>query len=504
MSSLSKGQAFACVALVVIVLAPTSLVLYEKTLPTPESMFNEGRVEFTLGNYGTASELFGRSSQGYEAAGDHAMAMQAQNWKFKADRILTEYCLDREAAEKKLADTFPWVPEEERNSWLDLPTTERIVSDGKVWFYESIANNIAFRNMTLYHEWKDDPVHDMMKATMVEILSADANRTGTYFNPANYTAHGVLTLPRDILPSTGTLQIWVPAPIDAASQCNVKVLGVSPADCVVTMPDVHGSLGQAYLEIPLEGLIGNVTVTVDYSFTEYQKHFDVDPSNVGSYDRTSSDYLTYTRASENSAITPEIYLEAKSVIGDETNPYLQAKLLYDYVIGNITYSFMPHVTLGATGVPESEYVRIHRFGDCGAQSMYLTALLRSIGIPARAVGGYQTLHGGTSSHFWSEFYVPNYGWVPCDVTAADGMSWISSDLVTPSEVAAYKAYFFGHLDHCRYIIQNSTDIHNVPEPLMPYAIFPAFQFPTASCDTATVDLPVWANFHWAFKITMVA
>jgi hypothetical protein len=135
MSELSKGQAFACVVLVALVLVPTSLVLYEKTLPTPGSLFDEGRAEFDNGNFGTASDLFYRSYQSYEAAGQHAEAMESQNWMFRADRVLETYTLDRNAAEKTLADTFPWVQEEERYSWLDLPTTEKIVSDGKEWFF---------------------------------------------------------------------------------------------------------------------------------------------------------------------------------------------------------------------------------------------------------------------------------------------------------------------------------------------------------------------------------
>ena len=42
--------------------------------------------------------------------------------------------------------------------------------------------------------------------------------------------------------------------------------------------------------------------------------------------------------------------------------------------------------------------------------MYFAALCRSIGIPARAVGGYQMIQGFAGTHFWAEYYLEGYGW----------------------------------------------------------------------------------------------
>jgi len=51
------------------------------------------------------------------------------------------------------------------------------------------------------------------------------------------------------------------------------------------------------------------------------------------------------------------------------------------------------------GMPESEYVHTYKRGDCGAQSMYLSALCRSVGIPARTTGGFQIFSGTPAGHF---------------------------------------------------------------------------------------------------------
>ena len=81
--------------------------------------------------------------------------------------------------------------------------------------------------------------------------------------------------------------------------------------------------------------------------------FTVDPLTIGQYNTAWANYTEYTVSEGNIEITPQIAAEAKAIVGNVTNPYLQAKLLYDYVIGNITYSYMPHVTLSSLGEPES-------------------------------------------------------------------------------------------------------------------------------------------------------
>jgi hypothetical protein len=72
----------------------------------------------------------------------------------------------------------------------------------------------------------------------------------------------------------------------------------------------------------------------------------------------------------------------------------------------------------------------YRQGDCGGHSFLFIALLRSLGIPARSVGGLHTGYQGYFTngsfwdhtlyvHIWSEFYLPNYGWIQSDTSAGD-------------------------------------------------------------------------------------
>jgi ketosteroid isomerase-like protein len=63
-----------------------------------------------------------------------------------------------------------------------------------------------------------------------------------------------------------------------------------------------------------------------------------------------------------------------------------------------------------------------RAGECGAHSLLLTCLCRSVGIPARVVWGcmYIPNFGGAfGQHGWTEVYMGAAGWIPVDATAEE-------------------------------------------------------------------------------------
>ena len=90
--------------------------------------------------------------------------------------------------------------------------------------------------------------------------------------------------------------------------------------------------------------------------------------------------------------------------------------------------------------------------------------------------------GGTppGTHVWAEYYLEGYGWIPVDVTVAEGAEW-SYD-ATADERHRYKEYFFGSLDPYRYIIQNDVDV-----PLTP--------------DTCTDNPAIMLAEHWTITVT---
>jgi transglutaminase-like putative cysteine protease len=273
------------------------------------------------------------------------------------------------------------------------------------------------------------------------------------------------------------LKLWMPAPREWDSQKNVKVISVQPepharyVDPEYGNPILFWDFGKMPEQIAYK-------VDIAFSLESYDINVEVDPERVGSYDKTSKEYALYTRSTHTISITPKVKELAQVVIGDEENPYIQAGRIVNFVHQKVRYTssafergrgidylLASPVTDGETG---QEYYE-GRFG----QIMGLTvALCRAVGIPARCVFGYIRLdpwidqddlkarypvetelssddlaamqtygalvpddskarfpveaklspdglaatqtYGAHVPYMWSEFFVPNYGWIPAD------------------------------------------------------------------------------------------
>lgn len=396
-----------------------------------------------------------------------------------------DYSLDENELNAKLAEAYPaWVAAG-GNARSAARGLECLVIDGKPMYSEIVVPNLKFRNMDLMHG--DEAQNDRYASLIREVVERVANvwpkeSWKAYDYPATYIGRHSVDIPRDELPTTGIFKMWFPLPITIGYQQPVEILSIEPADYVVLPPSSAGSINTLYMEVPLDKLTGPLHVEVRFKFTHYEQHFKVDPALVGSYDTSSPEYIAYTGSSGNVVVTPDIKATAERVVDGEKNPYLAARKLYDYMIKTIDYSFMPHLLFyPRSDLRESAYVHEYKIGDCGAQGSYFAALGRAVGIPARVPGGWQLFSGNFSSHFWAEFYVPNYGWLPVDPSV--GQMALYTTKVDPATQCAFTDFFFGRQDAFRCVVQNNVDEHFIPEypgtSYLPIAI----QNIDAYCDT---------------------
>ena len=83
-----------------------------------------------------------------------------------------------------------------------------------------------------------------------------------------------------------------------------------------------------------------------------------------------------------------------------------------------------------------------RTGDSFTYAVMFTILARKAGLPSRPVAGYLVYDDKkVIKHFWSEFYINNFGWVPVDPALGDGAEF--GDM---PEVENPEEYYFGNLD----------------------------------------------------------
>lgn len=471
--------------------------------PAPASqggtLFAQAETEYAKDNFQAAAELYEQAFLQYRAEGNATAAKDALNKASLSARMTAEFPYNQSVTTALIDTTFPEVPAERRASWLPCNASQCITSDGETLFFASTINNIRSHNMDLMRETLakkgETPFYDQMKSIAV---SPSVEGGGNYVNPVQWEGTETLSIPAGLLPKTGTLRLWVPLPVETSSQRNVTVLSVEPAQYVRSQTGTGADLGLAYLEIPLEEVKGDfLNITARFRYTQYEVRYTIDPAKVGKYNTSDPEYRQYTASGDNIVVTPEMKAKALKIVGNETNPYLQAEKLYWHVI-SYPYSNVPHVRLNARGMPESVYMLETGFGDCGTQSMYFAALCRSLGIPARAVGGYQLVPGHEGTHFWSEYYLPGYGWIPNDVTIAEGAEW--SYEATDEDRHQYMAYYANNLDPYRYIIQKDVDIPLTPSPGDAVMFDVVVQSPKAVCDTCDTDPEFFLMDNWVVSV----
>lgn len=288
------------------------------------------------------------------------------------DIIMQSYPYTLEEARALIREMYPQAAEDDITLWINADTVNRWFYDGQTRYERDIAANLPYRYLDLM--LNDDAKRVAYKQLVLDILAVAQAQPDEdykqYSKPAAYRGTHTLTVPRGELPQEGTLRLWLPIPINTGPQTGVKIESASPEKWLKLPPSVDQDIGLAYFEVPLEELAEDLFIQLAFTFTHYEQHFNINPDMVGEYDRGSALYQEYTRSSGNTQITDEIRQKAREIAGDESNPYRAARKLYDYIVENVTYIFMPHAVFHPrTDVAESDYVHRLRQGDCGAQSM---------------------------------------------------------------------------------------------------------------------------------------
>jgi len=159
---------------------------------------------------------------------------------------------------------------------------------------------------------------------------------------------------------------------------------------------------------------GNIfKAKIEYSILSFDVQYVINSNLVGNYSKESWLYGNY--------IQPEQYIEsddpiikevAQAIAKNETNPHILALKIADFVSKHLKYTVQKKEK-GAKWALE------HGEGDCSEFSYLFAALCRACGIPARVKAGF-AFHSNTETtefgHMWAEYFLPNYGWIPVDLT----------------------------------------------------------------------------------------
>ena len=137
---------------------------------------------------------------------------------------------------------------------------------------------------------------------------------------------------------------------------------------------------------------------------------------------------------------------AAKVVSDKNDPLDKARAIYDYVFTTMRYD----KTGTGWGRGDVLYACDAKKGNCTDFHSLFIAMARSQGIPARFEIGFPLPPDKHSSeiagyHCWAEFFEPQHGWVPVDISEA----WKHQEK---------KDYFFGAHDANRVQFTMGRDV----------------------------------------------
>ena len=262
----------------------------------------------------------------------------------------------------------------------------------------------------------------------LEIINSPG--TKKYSDPRTYTVTVEMDVSGVNASEGNMLFVRVPLPVTTAAQKNVSVTQSADKPYV---DDYHGAILHQIenLKTGRNEVISHSIILTNHSVTTA-----VNPALVKQYSDTQSPlYAVYTA---NDPLVPSddasVRNRAATIVGQERNPYKKANLIYAWLVENFREGNVPK--------PERDAVEALKAGSGDAWDMAIlfAALCRAAGVPAVPNAGVLVdAQRNSRVHWWAEFYVESFGWIPVDPALGAGFPQ-----KTRGDEA--KAWYFGNLD----------------------------------------------------------
>ena len=273
-----------------------------------------------------------------------------------------------------------------------MPFRQRLMAGG-VWLLAVLATWSAPAGATASHAISQPLAVTTLPAYYVFTKTVTLTNTGSA-SALNVNADIVLLAP-------------------TSAYAHVSLVGYSKEPSS-TYRDKNGNLIGVFTWTTLKAK-QSVTITLHYQATSSDISYHLGAS-YPNYNQKSAVYESYTNprreASKVDTGAPAIQALDQQLVGNLSNPYQRAQVLFTWVSTHIRYNYSLKASGSALATLQT------RLGICSDIADLYVSMLRTDGIPARLIGGYVTDNGAGQGgfHQWVEFYLPKTGWVVADPT----------------------------------------------------------------------------------------
>lgn len=346
----------------------------------------------------------------FNSHGQLPVWIEADSAQAIKSRILSDFSITWDDGVKLFNERYG-IDENTLNEWADKHYIETKTIDGVRRIHRKSPGNAKLLNPDLNGGWKfrGESASPARIAYVDSVLAFYDNKV---LDGAAHKVHYrfIIDVPYNEALAGDTLRVWMPFPIESARQSDIKIISTSQPDYVLSGDkSIHSSI---YFEKPVEK-DQNTHFEYEAEFVNKGQYFSPEyiMANIKPYDNSSDVYIENTKF-----VAPHIINIkdlAKEIVKDETNPYKQSEMVYDFIIKNYPWAgAREYSTISC--IPE--YVMREHHGDCGQVSLLYISLMRSLGVPARWESGWMLHPKEKNLHDWAEVYFEGIGWVPVDVS----------------------------------------------------------------------------------------
>lgn len=268
--------------------------------------------------------------------------------------------------------------------------------------------------------------------------------------------------------SSGQVKLWIPLPVNSHLQYMQKIhFEGNYKDAYITADNSYAAK-TLFAYWPDSSTQMVMTVEMVIETLDWQPILNGDLDSYRKPEKISYpiDVERYRQATAHMPTGGIVKETADKIIGTETHPLNQARLIYNWVSTNM---FRDNSVIGCgTGDVASILESGKLGGKCTDINSVFVALCRAVGIPAREMfglrlgksiklGKYSNSAFGSSDsnglakvsggqHCKAQFYLAGYGWLPADPADVTKMRLTENKDNNHPDVEAVRSYLFGNCE----------------------------------------------------------
>ena len=384
---------------------------------------------------------------------------------------------------------------EELKTWEAEGKFDARIIDGEKRYVSPSVSNLAKRYPNIRKRFKSystkDPWGEKVLRMARRIQKASETSDSSYLVPLRLKGKHTLIPKPDYFKTGEMVHAWIPFPRQLPYQKDIKILNTSMDP--TSIDDPESPIRSVYFETEAKGK-KPPEFSIEYEFTRYAVYSKVNPEKVEPYGNDET-YEKYTSEEPpNIIFTKELKDLAKKIVGDEQNPYLKGKKIYEWISTNIVYSFAREYST-LLNIPM--YVYENRYGDCGQLGLLFITLCRIEKVPAAWRSGWECMGGEDwGMHDWCAVYVKPYGWIPVDPFM--GVWVVHESTLLPIHKQFLLDFYYGNLDPWR--LQANAKNNAELKPEKKHFRSETVDFQRGEIETESQNL-YFGEFRWSMRLT---